>query len=641
MKKFLYSLYRFSIGITVRMDMKIINGLRKYPTMRKVFKFIFVRTFIPVAIVVIALVWYEKVGWWGAEYISNGYYTILAIMEIGRESSLGRGILWLLSIIGVYVVGFQVVAFPIAIVATYKNKNAVERDNELDRLPKFFNVEKYIKKGYILVGLTKDKRPVYMDDKRRTSHVEGIGSTGAGKTENIIYTGIKQDIESGKGVLLIDGKGDMLNAITIYEMCKNVGREKDFRLFSINDVERSGSYNPFIIGTPTGLKDLIVGSIDWSEIYYKRECEDAVQTMMMVLKEIKGSFCLYDIYRCFDEAVLEDYLSKVQDSQNRIFLKDMLASYSKIYKDIKSIRSEVGLLLKTEFSKLFDSINPNIDLLDAYQNNRIVYFALDVQAYGETSRRLGKIVIQNLKMVSSYIINKYNENQRKIFPVYIDEFQAFATENFIDILNRSRSAGFAVTIVHQSLGDLNIIAPGFQDQVVENTYYTIVLPVKSPATAEYMARVIGTKLSKKVTSQVDESMFIEKNTGLGSVREVEEFHKHPNIFKNLKLGEAVVISKNEGAFIVKLAHTPASKKGIEIVPTIVDKDRNLLDRAGQVEIIETDKKSKKTGELKSITKPQKEFLEDLIKKGKLENQPLDSLTKDEAIILIDKALGKA
>ena len=330
MKKFLYLLYRFSIGVTVKLDLNIINGLKKYLTMRKVFKFIFIRVLFPIAIVIIVLVWWEKRGWWGAEYISYGYYTILAIIEILQENVIGRVFLWLLSITGVYVVGFQIVALPVAIVCAYRNKDIVKSENKFSWLPKSFKTEKYLKKGYIFVGLTKGKKPDYIKDKKRKEHTETLGSTGGGKTESIIYTGIKQDIMDGKGLLLIDGKGDMLNAITVYEMCKDAGREKDFRLFSVNDVERSGSYNPFIIGTPTGLKDLIVGSIDWTEIYYKRECEDAVQTIMMVLKEVRGKFCLYDLYRCFDEAVLEDYLSKVKNSQNRIFLKDMLASYNKI-----------------------------------------------------------------------------------------------------------------------------------------------------------------------------------------------------------------------------------------------------------------------------------------------------------------------
>jgi len=635
-KILLYSLYCATFGITVDLDVALIRGLQRSPEMRKVFTFIFNRVLVGSALIVAGLIMMVKLKTFGYLYILNFLDYVLFKIKGYSLSINGKLILGLVCLVGVYIIGFQPIALPIAFRLAKRKKVADERDTISKRLPRSFKINKYKKPGYILVGLAEGKQPVYMEDKRRTEHVEVIGSTGGGKTESVIYTGIKQDIENGKGLLLIDGKGDMLNAITIFEMCKDMGREKDFRLFSVNDVERSGSYNPFVMGSATALKDLIVGAIDWSEIYYKRECEDAVQTMMMVLKEVKGKFCLYDIYRCFDQAILEQHAKLVKDKHNKVFLEDMLGSYGKIYKDIKSIRSEVGLLLKAEFSKLFDSVKPNIDLFDMYENNRIVYFALDVQAYGETSKRLGKVVIQNLKLVSSRIINTYEGRQRKILPVYIDEFQAFATDNFIDILNRTRSAGFAVMIAHQSLGDLNVIAKRFQEQVVENTYYTLVLPVKSPVTAEYMAKVIGTKASRQTTTQIDQGILMETNTGVGSEREVEEFRIHPNVFKSIKRSEGIFIDKEKGALVVKLAHTPASKSSADVLPFVRDEDRHLMDRSIEANITE-DIDEEKDG---MITPGQKELLKDLIKESKHPDEDLDSLTKKEADHKIKQALAK-
>ena len=635
-KIILYSLYCATLGITVDLDVALIRGLQRAPEMRKIFKFIFNRVLVGSALIVAGLIMMIKLKTFGYLYILNLLDYVLFKTKSYSLAVSGKLVLGLVCLAGVYTIGFQPIALPIAFILARRKKVVDDRDNISKRLSRSFKINKYKKRGYILVGLAEGKKPVYMEDKRRTEHVEVIGSTGAGKTESVIYTGIKQDIENGKGLLLIDGKGDMLNAITIFEMCKDMGREGDFRLFSVNDVERSGSYNPFVMGSATALKDLIVGAIDWSEIYYKRECEDAVQTMMMVLKEVKGKFCLYDIYRCFDQAILEQHAKLVKDKHNKVFLEDMLGSYGKIYKDIKSIRSEVGLLLKAEFSKLFDSVKPNIDLFDMYENNRIVYFALDVQAYGETSKRLGKVVIQNLKLVSSRIINTYEGRQRKILPVYIDEFQAFATDNFIDILNRTRSAGFAVMIAHQSLGDLNVIAKRFQEQVVENTYYTLVLPVKSPVTAEYMAKVIGTKASRQTTTQIDQGILMESNTGVGSEREVEEFRIHPNVFKSIKRSEGIFIDKEKGALVVKLAHTPASKSSADALPFVRDENRHLMDRSMEANITE-DIDEEKDG---MITPGQKELLKDLIKEGKHPNEDLDSLTKKEADHKIKLALGK-
>jgi hypothetical protein len=59
---------------------------------------------------------------------------------------------------------------------------------------------------------------------------------------------------------------------------------------------------------------------------------------------------------------------------------------------------------------------------------------------------------------------------RSFASIVIDEFAAFAMPLFIDLLNKGRSAGMAITISHQSMrGDLVAADPGFVEQVADNT----------------------------------------------------------------------------------------------------------------------------------------------------------------------------
>jgi hypothetical protein len=44
--------------------------------------------------------------------------------------------------------------------------------------------------------------------RQRSMHTQVIGTTNAGKTESVIIPWAIQDIHSGKGLLLIDGKAD-------------------------------------------------------------------------------------------------------------------------------------------------------------------------------------------------------------------------------------------------------------------------------------------------------------------------------------------------------------------------------------------------------------------------------------------------
>jgi TraM recognition site of TraD and TraG len=58
----------------------------------------------------------------------------------------------------------------------------------------------------------------------------------------------------------------------------------------------------------------------------------------------------------------------------------------------------------------------------------------------------------------------------------IDEFAAFAMPLFIDLLDKTRSAGMAITIAHQSMrSDLARAGEGYAGQVADNTNIKICL----------------------------------------------------------------------------------------------------------------------------------------------------------------------
>lgn len=63
-----------------------------------------------------------------------------------------------------------------------------------------------------------------------------------------------------------------------------------------------------------------------------------------------------------------------------------------------------------------------------------------------------------------------------------------------------------------------------------------------PETAEYFARAVGTRQSIKFTERQRAGALGKEKTGDSSLREVEEFIHHPNLFKReLGTGDAVVV----------------------------------------------------------------------------------------------------
>jgi hypothetical protein len=179
---------------------------------------------------------------------------------------------------------------------------------------------------------------------------------------------------------------------------------------------------------------------------------------------------------------------------------------------------------------------------------------------------LGKLILQDLKSASSKIIEEIPKEQRVPCAIVIDEFADLATEQFVGFLNRSRGSKLGIVIAHQEMSDLEAFSPAMRDQVMGNTATTVSFLQKLPESAERLAAIAGTKSSVKATKQLTEEGFLIKSrtyTGQESEREVEEFIIHPNVFKNLQVGECVIIGKYPQAWNKKVRIPPPEKITID------------------------------------------------------------------------------
>jgi hypothetical protein len=95
--------------------------------------------------------------------------------------------------------------------------------------------------GSAFCGTTIDNQDVYIKPKQRAMHTQVIGTTNAGKTESVILPWAIQDIEAGRGLILIDGKADRSLLDKLWSYTVKAGRQKDFRLFSLGNIE-SGKF---------------------------------------------------------------------------------------------------------------------------------------------------------------------------------------------------------------------------------------------------------------------------------------------------------------------------------------------------------------------------------------------------------------
>lgn len=424
----------------------------------------------------------------------------------------------------------------------------------------------------------KTQKPIFLTNEQRLMHTQVVGSTGTGKTESVLLTLFAHDVMHGKGAVIIDGKGDLELYDRILFIVKTQKREKDFFFFSLAHPGKSKTYNPLLRGNATELKDKLIGSMQWTEEFYRRMAEQASLVLLnaMVANKDKVRFKTLHSY-VTDLGVLKGLVDKTTDWDLKSELQKMAKQFKNNSKFLSGLIADLYLMSHSEFSDLVDVETPQIDLLDAYLNNKIVYFQLDLQGYGDTAKRLGRMILQDIRTVSSYIQSYVKEHKRKFFPVFVDDASSFLDVNFIDFLNKARSSKLAITLLHQSLGDLVIRGDmAFQQQVLENTNIKIILRQDDPESVEKFTKVGGTRPVVISTYQTEDRLLGKGFTGQGSIRAGQEFRVDPDLIRALKRGEAVVIWKSPSFHTdyVKLdffAHPGVSFVDIKENPLVANK----------------------------------------------------------------------
>lgn len=411
-------------------------------------------------------------------------------------------------------------------------------------------------KTYLGQSVTTGK-PVYLTTEQRNLHLLCTGSTGSGKTESVMLPLVANDVKHGRGCIIIDGKGDSDLRDKLYWIVKKCKRENDFYYFGLNHVKDSNTFNPFFSSeeelNPTSQKDLLINSAEWGgEPFYRKMAEQAALTVLSAIRDV-GEIPRYRTLYSYltDATVLKRLADQVTSGVIKSDIGKMVDGFKENRKFLSSMITDLHLMSRSEFSDLLDEGESEINLLELYRTNGIAYFSLDLQKYPDTSRRLGRALVQSIRSLSSYVQANMLMNARHYYGVHIDDAASFLDGTFVDLLNKSRAAKLMLSVYIQSLGDLKIrSAPGFEQQVLENTSNKVSLRVDHPYTAETFSKIGGTRdttISTYVTQQ-DQMLGSTGFTGMGSVRTGQTFRIPPDTIKSLARGEAAVIFKNPRLF---------------------------------------------------------------------------------------------
>ena len=412
------------------------------------------------------------------------------------------------------------------------------------------------------IGVDEAARPVSLNADALRTHGVVIGPTGVGKTqalERVIYgfTGAPAARELHLPAVVIDMKADPGLAATLAAIAKQTGRK--FHHVTVGAV--CSTYNPIAGLTADEAADALYETLFAADkslnMHYAtlsrrllqqacRVCIDLADARVARVGGGTWTISLADVADLLSINTLRSvapFVSPAVAASLTRYLADLDASKNE--GDVGDVRDRVAVIVDTAAGRILDATGFTME--QAIRAGDIVCLSLDAAGAPQTARTIGTLAIQDLCATFGRLARD-GWGKTHMCPVILDEFSALGTPRVADLYARARSAGGAVLLATQDLdADLEAVSAQFAASVRTNANVWLVLRQTRGEAADAIARDIGSRLAWKETVQVEEDWDalggMHAASGVGSLREVDEFILHPNDIKSLPQGGAYLVVK--------------------------------------------------------------------------------------------------
>ena len=447
-------------------------------------------------------------------------------------------------------------------------------------------------KDGLLVGYTCDGGdPVYIDYEHLMRHVFILGQSGVGKTV-AASTMMFQQIQSGGGLLFIDGKIDAENILQIYHYCCYTGRQHDFLVINPDNPDESNTYNPVLFGDADEKADGLLQLIPSTETnagadFFKQEAKQALTTLIRALQTSKRAYNMIDLtVLLMSGAALLELEKKLQTAAPG---SDELKEYSLFLdkfrvqpgpqnptggldmKKLKEVFGGIGGRLYSfgtgKFGRIMNTYKPEVNLYDAIRGNKIVYVALPTMGKDTTARNFGRLVIADLRTAISWL-QKLPQHERPWppFMAFCDEAGSYVNDSWSRIPEQARSAHVFFVPAVQTCANFQAVSDELFEMVIGNAWTKLYFKVGTQASALEGAELIGKKLGVLKTvggGETDSSSASllrhtpDSNTGKGTSfnvgeREQEMYIVTPDELKGLDKGECLMQYAGNKLFNIRI-----------------------------------------------------------------------------------------
>ncbi len=314
--------------------------------------------------------------------------------------------------------------------------------------------------------------PVRLSVESRNQHLWVLGKTGVGKSTLIAQMAL-QDIQAGRGVIVIDPHGDLIRDIAGRVPAERV---EDTILFDPADGDYPVGLNPLECETDEERALIVSSFIDMLTQLYDPHNQGIVgprfehgarNVMLTVMYSPGGT--LVEVVRAFqDDRYVRSILKYVTDPLVQRYWNDQISKTNDFH------RSEVLDWLVSKFShftvdptmrRILGQSKSAFNFREAMDESKIVLISLGKGKLGSANANF--IGYNLLPMVRHAARSRANipEAERTPVTLYIDEFQNYASTALASMLSEARKYRMALTLANQHIGQLG---PDVRDAVIGN-----------------------------------------------------------------------------------------------------------------------------------------------------------------------------
>lgn len=285
----------------------------------------------------------------------------------------------------------------------------------------------------------------------RDRHVYILGKPGMGKS-TLMLNMIRQDIESGKGVGLIDPAGDLAEAALRYIPKSRV---KDTIYFSPTECPIGID---FLSASDEMEKSLVADDLF---VIFQRLSDGGGPRMDAVLKraiqllvEVPGTV-FHDLYKIFTDDYYRDMLvRKLPDESAQHFWREVWPKYPHPVTE-EPLVTRMSKFDSNKALRLITSSVSGLSFHDVVQGGKIFIANIAKGVIGlDTSAILGALLVSQFQL-AAFRRARLPKAQRTPYYLHIDEFQNFKTSAFNEIIIEARKFQLCLTLANQKLRDLD------------------------------------------------------------------------------------------------------------------------------------------------------------------------------------------